>query len=677
VQMITRSKSEASSFDEGSSRKKFVIAHRTLPKPPLDNRETDGSAETSGNQDQNGEIDSDYESDAVYLSDSNEENPNFGDVAYLHQQNYQPTRGEKLSRTRRVTNPVTTNKLLVTPITIKTKDIDNNNIVLARYAEAIQCHFPPSQNQRFCVKKNSDDNYTIICPTCSREVCHSYCPIQATMKEVRSTIQWMEQIHWKPSSNEKPFSFDWKDIPENEKQQRVERLKALPQDEKFSSLDLLNGQTNILDILDKQANILLYLTSKLRITEVRHTRFQRAVYRLLMIHFNETTEDDARLALKFARVLLCLQDPEKEVEDIWQKARTEGSLNGIDSLEKLCNYARAIFEYKQMINENNENQHDKSFDESTLPIESKNDDWGINLQYVECGVAEPRADPLKVAMFCIVPSRQPPASIIKQLLRSLRKEFNFLVQECPSSIDPSSSKVQTTFIAKDPEHEDTELIFRADNWNECDLHLFIRISSSTPHKVEEILISELKKHFRGASTQENIDEHVSILPYNQIITTTGENNSLQLVVTTGEDSDSYFPSTSIIGSRNGQVIVRCLLTWCNNLETLTNGPTIQYITVKKDHRNKGIGTLVLQWLIEHFLSEVYMPKAREISVYATNVCSAHSFFIKNGFKFLDFYQEEAKKDFTRPSKPLEVKENDSQVDTEESKPQDEQEQSTK
>jgi len=255
----------------------------------------------------------------------------------------------------------------------------------------------------------------------------------------------------------------------------------------------------------------------------------------------------------------------------------------------------------------------------------------------------PTPNPSKVAMFCTIPSRQSPASIIKQILRSLQKEFSFETSESQHSFD--SSRSQSTCVAKDSDQN--EIILRADNWADCELHLFIRISSPTPKKVEEILITEVKKHFRGASTQESIDKNVTILPY---AATTSSVGDLELSITTGDFEDCHNPSTLITAAQNGEVIARCLLTWCHNLETFINGPTIQYICVKKDHRRRGIGSKLLQWLTETFLSEVYMPKAKKISLYATNICSAHEFFIKNGFSLFDFYNEEGRKDYTRPPK---------------------------
>ena len=43
----------------------------------------------------------------------------------------------------------------------------------------------------------------------------------------------------------------------------------------------------------------------------------------------------------------------------------------------------------------------------------------------------------------------------------------------------------------------------------------------------------------------------------------------------------------------------------------------------------------------------WCPKAREFTLYASYVCCGHAFFQKCGFKFYDFYHEEAKKQISR------------------------------
>ena len=721
TKMITRSDS---SFDDITTKR--YKKDNTIRHYPVASR-------TSIDQEED-ENDSSCESDVVYVSDSNEdfdlylfELPRGSKLLEAGE-----TRGEQLYRERRVPDTIQQNKLLVHEKRIKLNQCDKTDEILSRYVEATKSHFPLSSvenhnNQIVCM---DEADQSLLCPTCTRTSCHSYCPIRNTMIELRSTLQWMDQVQWKLSSPNKSFQFTLPSLSDTEKQERIERLQSFlnktqtipsststensafendettqdqsenntsPTPSSSSQIDVsvidFTQSPHIINIMDEFTPVLVYMASKLRIYEVRYTRLQRAIYRFLFLLFDEMTEDDARLTLKYCRTLLSL-DSGNDVEIIWEKARIEGEIKGKNpSLERLCLFARRIFEYiqsqkqqnniknKNIDNNNNSNidnnnsnnnidnnnnnnnnnlnnnLNNRPMDENgwidydSVPSVSKNDDWGINLQYVEGCSPNPVEDDKKVSLFCVVPSRQLPQAFIKQVTRGLKSDHYTLdISEVADAID--ETRIQCFCIAKNEETQ-TEIFLRADNWASYDIHLFIRISAVSVQPIQEMLISEIKKHFRG---HEDIEEHVSILPHNKftrVMNVTNDDDdqlqALQLQIVTGEDSANYNPSTSISASLDdGTVVLKALISWFNNTETLTNGPTIQYICVKKSHRNQRLASKFIQWF-ENYLNEIWMPKAKKITYYATFICSAHAFFEKNGFTIIDFYREEGEKTLHRSS----------------------------
>jgi len=248
-----------------------------------------------------------------------------------------------------------------------------------------------------------------------------------------------------------------------------------------------------------------------------------------------------------------------------------------------------------------------------------------------------------------VTPRQSPPTIARTILRRLEKELELLVDEQENGATEGDRVIASFFATS--KSGGTRINCTADNWaGNKNVHLFIRITSDDLSNVVDTFKREIGMLFR----LDDIEKHLTILYYTQV---RDRMDDVELEFTTGEaepeGSDSFqvspviqYPSTLCVGRRDGEEVVRMLLTYSHNMETFVNGPTIQYLAVKKPHRQQKLASRLIHYLESRFL-RFWKPHAREYQLYASYVTNAHDFFLKQDFHFYDYFWEECVKDVDR------------------------------
>ena len=389
-------------------------------------------------------------------------------------------------------------------------------------------------------------------------------------------------------------------------------------------------QEELISIISQFSEYLKYIAQKIRVKQVHLVRFQRALFRFINFDFNNFTYQDSRLIYKLIRAFSETHNKSNEIDEVWKKAvrlqdekksnkstptkeSSEKSKENAEKnsenteIEKLKEFAKELFSFYEQKNTKFVKNYDYST-EAVLPASKYSNPWGINEEFVEfLSSANPKENNEKLGLLCLIPSRHTPIMIIKNIFKCLRKDYDLTVQEILEQEKENRQIIVQKAFGSNKNSDNISVVCRADNWADYDIHLFIEIhSKSDPIIIGNLIRSEIKKYYRG---QDEIDKFVSFLPYETTSThvtdphpSNGDSEStIELTVTTGNspsDLSLYsLPSTLIVGKKNDLVIMKCLMTWCGNDETYTNGPTIQFISVHQDYRHKGYGSALINWIV--------------------------------------------------------------------------------
>ena len=584
---------------------------------------------------------SDYENDVVYLSDSEEEREDEGNIFDKYSQpnldyqieNIENFRGNNLSRKIRTFVKPELNKLSFNEQRIQFKDISTSDKLNYRYKKALQAHLPKGSVQ--FLRLFNDE---LLCPCCGYLFCHNYCRLRLPMIEVRSTLDWMNSIDWDP---QQPFSLIHEENPQllysTSESERVDSLTSFTKSP-FTPLDNVEA-TTIVGIVDKFLPWLSYFAQKLRVRQIHHIRFQRALHRFFNFKLNNLTYSDCRCIVKTCQILDLIQNSSIEVDDVWTQAKhikssselSETPLKDEDSQKSAEATNDENGETKKPDESSQQTPHIDSSDvkqlvkfvydllncfstetitapDAKLPEFPIDDEWNINESYIEFQGSTPTENDNKLTL--IVPalsSRQSPAVLVKNLFKLLQKNLTHLLEVkevLQKDADQRQLYVYSATTKPDNEEQVTVVCY-ANNWSPVgDIHLLFQISSAKPLEVADAIKADLKKYFK---TVELLNQNSILLPHQRkeypepLSALSGVVGDIKLTTITGENPDisdkPLLPSTLIIGQLNDSPIVKCLLTWCNNDETYVDGPTIQWIAVHKNYRRNGIGSALISWIV--------------------------------------------------------------------------------
>jgi len=598
------------------------------------------------------------DSDAVYLSDSEEElgfftdssNPNSPQLSKAVKSNGQtrscttPSRFKQFSRENRVYS-MNTNKVLIPEERVECLSSNQGSKLKSLSSKQQQIFYALKAYLPSIDLIKHTNSLEILCPACSGRTCHRYCRLQLLMELIRSTLDWMQTNDW---PNLPELSANDLEFPSRFQESIQEFQKSLGELDFPSKWSEYASGSNgeIPELLKKYHSIFVYFARKLRISQIHSIRFQKALFRLERFQFSLMNLDDIELLYKLVFLVAQVDDSSVDIYQAWSELPRSDE----DELpERVKNHPlKVLLDFLDELQtiQSRQTKNQISLDRSDASEEQLRDLWGINLQYVENASYLPKADENKCALYCCVVSRQEPSHVARTLLKRLDKDMSLDCEEHDESVSAHGQQI-AAYSALDSRSGD-RITCTADNWaGKNDIHLFIRIESSNVSRVVDLIQKEISKQFR----LDDAEKYIAVLRYNHFETDVGD---LHLSVTTGEGELSSSspdvaknPSTLCVATKNGEEVLRCLLTYSHNFETYVNGPTIQILSVNSAYRNSSIGSTFLQWLETDFLS-FWKPKAPSIDVFISYVTNAHGFFVKNGYEFYDFFNEEARKTIRRP-----------------------------
>lgn len=600
------------------------------------------------------DITDDSDDGIIPQTDSDEENgiliidtpSNFSKKNFLYPKD-PGDRGLSFYRKKRVHNTLIQNKVLIKEQCklINSEEREKFTPKEIQFLNALQCYLP-----NISILKIVPDTNDLLCPSCSRRICHSFCSLFEIMKNVHDTKTWMENVSWCETN----FTITLQPEPKIWEERIINFFKKDIKLENKSKFYLEN--TSVIQIITANAVKLWCFTQNLNVKDVHRARLQRSIHRLLTFSFDCMTCDDFCLAMKLCKLLLLFVSESdsksqnlSQLNEFWKKVnisptsdiKTNTSDVNIISLVKLFSFTRDLFYSFGLPHKNSSSSSSSSSsnDISLYTKEQKEDIWGINFKYVENATDQPLVNDKKCALYCIVSSKNDPETILVSLLRKIIRAIPLNMKKISSNINDKQQQL-VEYLLTDT-NDETQITCVADNWLQCNqIHLYLKITSTDiPEKIS-LLKKEISKNFHFTTS---IEKHLSVLHFTEY-----EKNidGINYKFSTGDgtifgsEEISKFPSTLCIGIKDNEEISRCLLTYSHNEETMVHGPTIQYIAVKNSYRNQGYASKLLNVIKFDFLS-FWTPDCDSFILFASNIVSAHNFFRKQNFQFYDHFQEEA------------------------------------